>query len=58
MRGQPHGNQFLRSDDALAAVNRAPVAAIVCGHTVSDSSLSAFGHHQKNIDTTPQTNDF
>jgi hypothetical protein len=48
------GGSLLASYDALNAVGRAPVAAIVCGHTVSDSLLSAFGHHQKNIDTAPQ----
>jgi hypothetical protein len=48
------GGSLLASYDALAAVGRSPIAAIVCGHTVSDSLLSAFGHHQKNIDTTPQ----
>jgi hypothetical protein len=48
------GGSLLASYDALIAVGRSPAAAIVCGHTVSDSLLSAFGHHQKNIDTTPQ----
>jgi hypothetical protein len=48
------GGSLLASYDVLAAVGRAPTAAIVCGHTVSDSLLSAFGHHQKHIDTAPQ----
>jgi predicted amidophosphoribosyltransferase len=48
------GGTLLASYDALLAVGRAPAAAIICGHTVSDSLLSAFGHHQKNIDPTPQ----
>lgn len=52
------GGSLLASYDALAAVGREPVAAIVCGHTVSDSLLSAFGHHQKNIDTAPQIIEF
>lgn len=48
------GGSLLASYDALAAAGRTPVGAIVCGHTVSDSLLSAFGHHQKQIDTAPQ----
>lgn len=48
------GGSILASYDVLAASGRGPFAAIVCGHTVSDSLLSAFGHHQKNIDTAPQ----
>jgi len=52
------GGSLLASYDALAAVGRPPVAAIVCGHTVSDSLLSAFGSHNKSIDTTPQTIEF
>jgi len=48
------GGTLLASYDALNAVGRPPAAAIVCGHTVSDSLLSAFGHHQKNIDTMQQ----
>lgn len=52
------GGSLLASYDALAAVERTPVAAIVCGHTVSDSLLSAFGDHQKSIDTAPQKIEF
>jgi hypothetical protein len=52
------GGSLLASHDVLAAVGHAPTAAIVCGHTVSDSLLSAFGHHQKNIDTAPQVISF
>jgi hypothetical protein len=48
------GGSLLASHDVLSAAGHPPVAAIVCGHTVSDSLLSAFGHHQKNIDTAPQ----
>ncbi len=48
------GGSLLASYDALDAVGRTPFAAIVCGHTVSDSLLSAFGHHQKKMDTAPQ----
>ena len=48
------GGSLLASYDCLAEAGRPPIAAIVCGHTVSDSLLSAFGHHQKNIDTAPQ----
>jgi len=49
------GGSLLPSYDALADVDRTPIAAIVCGHTVSDSLLSAFGYHQKTIDTDQQT---
>jgi hypothetical protein len=49
------GGSLLASYDVLVAVGRTPAAAIVCGHTVSDSLLSAFGHHTKDIDTAPQT---
>jgi hypothetical protein len=52
------GGSLLASYDALATVGRPPVAAIICGHTVSDSLLSAFGDHQKIIDTEPQTISF
>lgn len=48
------GGSILASYDILADAGRAPVAAIVCGHTVSDSLLSAFGLHEKDIDTSPQ----
>lgn len=48
------GGSLLDSYDALARIGRAPVAAVVCGHTVSDSLYSAFGHHTKIIDTAPQ----
>jgi hypothetical protein len=48
------GGSILAAYDVLSASGRGPFAAIVCGHTVSDSLLSAFGHHQKNIDTAPQ----
>jgi hypothetical protein len=48
------GGSLLASYDILSTAGRPPTAAIVCGHTVSDSLLSSFGHHQKNIDTTPQ----
>lgn len=48
------GGTLLASFDALSALGRPPATAIVCGHTVSDSMLSAFGVHQKAIDTTPQ----
>jgi hypothetical protein len=52
------GGSLLASYDVLAAIGRPPTAAIVCGHTVSDSLLSAFGAHQKSIDTSPQTIQF
>ncbi|MBL7099973.1 MAG: hypothetical protein ISS15_20135 [Alphaproteobacteria bacterium] len=52
------GGSLLASYDALAAIGRPPIAAIVCGHTVSDSLLSAFGLHQKNVDTAPQAVQF
>jgi hypothetical protein len=52
------GGSLLASYDALAGVGRPPVAAIVCGHTVSDALLSAFGSHEKNIDTSPQRIEF
>jgi len=52
------GGSLLASYDALAAIGRPPVAAIVCGHTVSDSLLSSFGAHTKNIDTSPQIINF
>jgi hypothetical protein len=45
------GGSLLASYDVLAAIGRTPVAAIVCGHTVSDTLLAAFGHHEKNVDT-------
>lgn len=49
------GGSLLASFDALAAVGRPPVAAIVCGHTVTDSLRSPFGLYKKNIDTAPTT---
>jgi hypothetical protein len=52
------GGSLLASHDVLAAIGRPPTAAIVCGHTVSDTLLSAFGAHQKSIDTSPQTIQF
>jgi hypothetical protein len=52
------GGSLLASYDVLAAIGRPPTAAIVCGHTVSDSLLSAFGAHHKSIDTSPQTIQF
>jgi hypothetical protein len=48
------GGSILASYDVLAAIKRAPVAAIVCGHTVSDSLRSPFGLYEKNIDTAPK----
>jgi hypothetical protein len=48
------GGSLLACYDVLAEVGRAPFAAIVCGNTVSDSLLSAFGNHYKTIDTTLQ----
>jgi hypothetical protein len=47
------GGSILASYDKLEEIGRAPVAAIVCGHTVSDSLLNAFGHHRKDVQTTP-----
>jgi hypothetical protein len=52
------GGSLLACHDALAALDLPPVVAIVCGHTVSDSLLSAFGKHTKSIDTSPQVIDF
>src|ERR1051325_3238025 len=49
------GGSLLASHDVLADIGRPPVAAIVCGHTVSDSLLSPCRFtHQKEIDTSPQ----
>lgn len=48
------GGSLLASYDVLATAGRAPALAIVCGHTVSDSLLSAFGTHQMTIDPTPR----
>jgi hypothetical protein len=52
------GGLLLASYDVLAEIGRPPLAAIVCGHTVSDSLRSAFGSHQKTIDTSPQVIEF
>lgn len=48
------GGTLLAAYDALTAAGRSPQCAIICGHTVSDSLLSAFGHHEKKIDTDPE----
>ena len=52
------GGSLLAAYDVLEMAGRPPAAAIVCGHTVADSLISAFGHHTKNIDTAPQAIDF
>jgi predicted amidophosphoribosyltransferase len=52
------GGSLLASFDKLAEIDRTPVAAVVCGRTVADSLLSAFGLHQMSIDTSQQTVEF
>jgi hypothetical protein len=52
------GGSLLASFDVLEAYGRPPVAAIVCGQTVADSLLTAFGDHEREIDHKPSAIDF
>ncbi|MFZ3182509.1 MAG: phosphoribosyltransferase [Methylocystis silviterrae] len=47
------GGSLLDSYELLAKINRAPYASIVCGRTVSDSLLDAFGDHKVEIGNQP-----
>lgn len=43
------GGSLMDSFELLARVNRTPYAAIVCGRTMNDSLLAAFGDHKLEI---------
>jgi phosphoribosylpyrophosphate synthetase len=45
------GGSLMAAYNVLSEGGAAPAYAIVCGHTVSDSLLSAFGPHTKTVDT-------